>query len=87
MVCSALAAVAFGCIGYGLASRGTVFLVGPLADRVPAERHVAFLADLWAHNASYASAFLGGVAVCYFVLRSRAKQAFQQKHPPHSKTR
>ncbi len=87
MVCSALAAIVFGCIGYALASRGVVFLVGPLADRVPAEQHVVFLADLWAHNASYAFGFLGGVVVCYAVLRDRAKRAFQQKHPPHSKTR
>lgn len=83
IICSALAAVVFGCIGYGLASQGTVFLVGPLANRVPAERHAAFLTDLWAHNASYGSGFLGGIVVCYTILRSRAKQAFLQKHPGH----
>ena len=56
----ALAVVA-GFVGWVCAANGWVFLVGSIADRVPADRHVPFLTDLWAHNASYSAGFVGGV--------------------------
>jgi hypothetical protein len=68
----ALAAVS-GVIGHVLAARSVVWLVEPLATRVPAERHVAFITDLWAHLASYIGGFLGGVALCVRVLMQRAR--------------
>jgi hypothetical protein len=52
-----------GLTGYLLASAGKIQLWGTIASRVPAERHVVFLADLWAHNMSYASGFFGGWVV------------------------
>ena len=55
-VTAALAAVA-GVIGYFAASRDVVQLVGPIAERLPPEKHVPFLVDLWMHNASYAGGF------------------------------
>ena len=85
MLASATSAVLFGAIGHALASHGAVYLLEPLVSTVPAERHVAFLADLWAHNASYISGFLGGTVVCYLVLRDRALRAFAQKHPEHAR--
>ncbi|NLS96501.1 MAG: hypothetical protein GXX96_30555 [Planctomycetaceae bacterium] len=81
MLFAAACALVFGGIGFVLASSGTVFLVEPFATNVPAEHHVAFLTDLWAHTASYISGFLGGAIACYVVLRDRAKRAFEQKHP------
>ena len=54
-------AAAFGVSGYVAANRGVVWLVGEMAARVPPERHAAFIADLWAHRASYAVGALGGV--------------------------
>jgi hypothetical protein len=58
-------------LGWALASAGAVVLVEPLASRVPREKHAAFLADLWAHSASYLIGFVGGLLVCVRVWRSR----------------
>jgi hypothetical protein len=69
-VMAAVAAVA-GVTGWLLARSGAVFLVGPIADELPADRHVPFLADLWAHSASYLSGFVGGGVVIVRVWRSR----------------
>jgi hypothetical protein len=49
-----------GVAGHVAAARGWVWLFGRLAKAVPAEKHVAFLTDLWAHVASYGMGFLGG---------------------------
>ena len=43
----AFSAVMAGLVGYTLAKTGAVFLVGELAEAVPANRHAVFLADLW----------------------------------------
>lgn len=61
-----------GVAGWILASSGAVYLVGPIAQAVPPERHVAFLTDLWAHIASYAGGFFGGAWLCLRVWRSRS---------------
>ncbi|MCB9879287.1 MAG: hypothetical protein H6835_16955 [Planctomycetes bacterium] len=66
-VCAALA----GGIGYFAGGQGWVFLLEPLASRVPSERHVLFLADLWAHSASYLVGFVGGLVLAGRVWRSR----------------
>jgi hypothetical protein len=68
-VCATLAGVA----GYIAASTGAVFLVGWLAAEVPPDRHVAFLADAWAHAASYAVGFIGGIVICVSVWRARGR--------------
>src|SRR5881227_3769876 len=52
-------AVVAGVVGRVAAGRQWVQLMEPLASRVPSHRHAAFLADLWAHLASYAGGFLG----------------------------
>src|SRR5262245_18236353 len=63
----AVCALTAGVIGWFLAQRGAVFLVGPLAREFPAERHVPFLADLWAHSASYFVGFAGGIVIMVLV--------------------
>lgn len=65
--CALLAGVA----GWVLARNGSVFLLEPLASRVPKDRHVRFLADLWAHSASYLVGFLGGITLIVLTWRSR----------------
>ncbi len=65
-------ALVAGVMGWILASFGAVYLVGPIAQAVPQERHVAFLTDLWAHTASYAGGSIGGVWMCVRVWRSRS---------------
>jgi hypothetical protein len=69
----AACALAAGLLGWLLASTGAVFLVGPIADELPPDRHVPFLADLWAHSASYLVGLVGGVVVIVQVWRSRAR--------------
>ena len=64
-------AVIAGAVGGLLGSIGAVFLVGDMAEAVPADRHVAFLVDLWAHSASYLIGLVGGVAMMVKVWRSR----------------
>ncbi|WP_425615267.1 hypothetical protein NA78x_005182 [Anatilimnocola sp. NA78] len=71
MIVMAVCALTAGIIGWLLARAGAVFLVGEIAERVPADRHEAFLADLWAHSASYLVGFVGGIVVMIVVWRSR----------------
>jgi hypothetical protein len=75
MLASACGAFLAGIAGWWLASRKIVFLVGPLADEVPTEKHVAFLIDGFAHTASYGFGFLGGLALMGYILVSRRKDA------------
>ena len=67
----AVCAVAAGLVGCSLATLGNVWLVGPIARLIPPEKHPYFLADLWAHNASYLSGFGGGLVLAANVWRSR----------------
>lgn len=60
-----------GIVGGCLASVGAVFLIGRLAEAVPADRHVVFLIDLWAHSASYLIGLVGGIVLIVNVWRSR----------------
>jgi hypothetical protein len=62
-----------GLAGLGLGQSGVVFLLEPLASQVPRERHASFLADLWAHSASYFVGFVGGLVVIARVWRSRGR--------------
>jgi hypothetical protein len=69
-VMAACASVA-GVVGWLLARNEVVFLFGPIAHELPADRHVSFLADLWAHSMSYLVGFVGGALVIVRVWRSR----------------
>lgn len=62
-----------GLLGHVAATHHRIVLFEPLASSVPADRHVAFLTDLCAHLASYAAGFVGGIALCVWVLISRAR--------------
>jgi hypothetical protein len=70
MVMAVLAALA-GVIGFVLARNGAVVLLEPLASMVPADKHVRFLADLWAHSASYLVGFIGGIVLVVLTWKSR----------------
>ncbi len=71
MLVSACGAVLAGWLGWMLAGARVVYLVEPMASRVPTGKHVAFLIDGFAHTASYAFGFLGGLVVLAMVWRSR----------------
>ncbi len=76
MACSSFVA---GVSGYFVAKAGAVQLVGSLAYRVPAAKHVAFLADLWAHLAAYGVGFFGGIGVSIWVLVRRRRMATRER--------
>jgi len=65
MIFSAACAFAAGVAGMLLASYGFVRLLEPMASEVPPGKHIAFLTDLWAHNASYIIGFVGGGMVIF----------------------
>ena len=74
----AVCALAAGFTGWLLARSGAVFLVRPIARELPVDRHVPFLADMWAHSASYLVGLLGGIVVMVLVWRSRGRAAAAQ---------
>ena len=74
MACSFGLAIIAGLVGWTAASNGWVFLVGSIADRVPADRHVLYIVDLWAHSASYLAGFVGGIALMTMVLVDRRRR-------------
>jgi hypothetical protein len=70
LVTGAFALVA-GVIGWIAAKAGWFYLLEPEASKVPTDRHVAYLAVMWAHSASYLVGLIGGAVVCFRVWRSR----------------
>jgi len=66
-----LSAAMIGVVGYCLAQSDSISLLEPTSSRVPRDKHSLFLADLWAHNASYMVGSLGGLLVMVRVWRSR----------------
>jgi len=73
MACSALL---FGVLGYFL-GRVPVYW----ANAIPSSVHRRFVADWWAHGASYASGSLGGLLVCVLVYTKRGRLASAAKLP------
>jgi hypothetical protein len=80
----AVCAFVAGVVGWLLASSETVFLVGPIARELRPDRHVPFLADMWAHTASYLVGLVGGIVVMVRVWRSRGRAAVAQAERSHS---
>ncbi len=68
-VCALLGGVA----GFILARIGAIQLVEDLAERIPGDRHVRFMADGGAHLASHFVGLVGGIVVIVRVWRSRGK--------------
>lgn len=64
-------ALCAGLVGYFAATRDWVALYGPLAVRVPQQLHARFIADLFAHNMSYAVGGIGGIVLIVLIWRSR----------------
>lgn len=63
-----ICAATFGTIGYFKGAMPTAF-----SSMIPAVLHRKFLADWWAHMASYASGLLGGLILCAVVWIRRAR--------------
>ncbi|MEQ8791378.1 MAG: hypothetical protein RIC55_34265 [Pirellulaceae bacterium] len=72
-VAAAVIATLMGLVGRWAAASEWVWLVEPMASRVPRARHVDFLTDLWAHTAAYGVGAVGAMVICVrAVLRRRA---------------
>jgi hypothetical protein len=67
----AIAASLAGSLGYVLALYGVIWLSGDGSDAIPVPVRARFLADLWAHSASYLVGVFGGVVVAGLVYRRR----------------
>ncbi len=78
LVFMAICAAAFGTLGYLLARQGAINTDWLSFSNSPTKR-ARFMADWWAHSASYASAFVGGTIVCIMTYRKRMRK---QTAPP-----
>jgi hypothetical protein len=67
----AMSALLFGTTGYVLAQTGLIVPPERVTERLDRGSYDAFMADWWAHIASYAAATLGGVALCVMTYRKR----------------
>jgi hypothetical protein len=66
-------AVSFGLTGFLSARRGLISPPMWVAISLAPSAHARFMADWWAHSASYASGFIGGIVVCLTTFRKRAR--------------
>jgi hypothetical protein len=67
----AASALLFGAAGFALANNAMLFPPGWVQLQLPPSRFPNFMADSWAHHASYNSAFLGGAVLCAVAYRKR----------------
>jgi hypothetical protein len=74
MACCGVLALAAGVVGYVLANRGVITLDPSLAARIPPTRHALFLADGFAHLASYTGGLVGGFVLCLWVVMRRYRR-------------
>lgn len=72
LVVMAASAVLFGMTGYVLARSGVLDTDWLTFTASPAMRY-RFMADWWAHTASYGTAFVGGVVLCVMTYRRRLR--------------
>ncbi len=82
MACCGVVALTAGVVGYVLANGGVVTLDGWLAARIPPAKHALFLADGFAHLASYTGGFVGGFVVCVCVVMRRYRRRIQAMAAP-----
>lgn len=73
LIIMGIAAFGAGVLGYYLARADVVALGEPLYSRVPKSKHVLFIADLWAHLASYLVGTIGGLALSAWLLIDRRR--------------
>jgi hypothetical protein len=77
--CVGVFALIAGVVGYAAAINGWVGLGPYFRNNLPPEKHVPFLVDLFAHNASYLGGFLGGLFLTAWVWWTRIRMAISGK--------
>jgi hypothetical protein len=60
-----------GSIGYFVAKAEIVYLLPAYYDLIPAGKHARFIANLWAHTASYSVGGIGSLILCGWIMRYR----------------
>jgi hypothetical protein len=73
----ALSAFLAGTTGYILARRSLITPPVWITGNLERHSYNAFMADWWAHNASYAAATLGGTVLCVMTYRKRTSAQFE----------
>jgi len=67
----ALLALVAGILGYVLAATGSIRIDPWVLSAIEPSKQAAFMADWWAHTASYFGGFAGSIVLCLWVWRSR----------------
>ncbi len=81
MLVSAAGSAVGGIVGAFLAAEDVIWLVGDMADRVPTDRQVAFLAVGFAHSVSYGIGGLGGLFLSVWTWRKRQRAPLPDRWP------
>ncbi len=76
---TALIATFSGFLGYAATRAGSFHLSPSLRSALAPERYAPFAADLWAHRASYAMAFVGGNVLLGWTWRRRLMIGLREK--------
>jgi hypothetical protein len=69
----ALLALVSGITGYLLAANGSIPIEPWVAANIERSKQAPFIADWWAHTASYFGGFAGAMVLCLWVWRSRSR--------------
>jgi hypothetical protein len=64
LACMAAASLAAGTTGFILTRAQVISLPGWMSTILPTGKHAQFMADWWAHSASYLVGIVGGLVVC-----------------------
>ncbi len=73
-----------GLTGYLLVRRGIIAPPDWIASSLARCTHARFMADWWAHSASYAVGFFGGIVICVAQYRRRIRTTSLTKLEVHS---
>jgi hypothetical protein len=73
LACMAAASLAAGTTGFLLTRARIISLREWMAAMLPATQHARFMADWWAHSASYLVGIVGGLIVCIHTYSKRGR--------------
>lgn len=80
-VVTGLASLLAGIWGYYAAKSGEIWIGESLESAIAPEKHVYFLADLWAHRAAYETGFAGGLVLTAWILFTRRRLSQAASEP------